>query len=119
MTEGIPDERLASGLSRERPVQRELEAREPMVVDARVAEYLRGDRVLRVEAAFLRIETEPRDVEALQPRRSRRIGLAFDVDEAVRPVGDSRVDLLRVQPEDARDDRRDLGRVAKAPPKSR
>src|SRR5690348_12756081 len=108
MTERIANERLAAGLSGERPVERELEAREPMVVDARVAEHLRGNRVLRVEPRFLRIETEAGDVKALKPRHPRRISLALDIDEAVRPVGDPLVDLFRVQPQDACDDRRDL-----------
>ena len=56
---------LAAGLSRERLVELQLEPREALVVDARVAEDVRRDRALRIEAPLLGIEAE-----ACRPRFS-------------------------------------------------
>src|SRR5205814_4596877 len=89
VAERVAHERLVAGSSRERLVERELEAGKSVVVDTRVAEDLRRDRVLRVEATLLGIETQTGDVPRLELRGSRRVGLALDVDEAVRPVGRS------------------------------
>src|SRR5207244_869482 len=52
-------------------VERELEPGEAAVVDARIAEHLRCERALRVEAPLLRIEPEPGQVLTLQDRRPR------------------------------------------------
>ena len=93
-------------------VERELEPGEAAIVDARVAEHLRRERALRVEAALLRIEAEAGQVLALQNRRPRGVGLALDVDEAQRAVGERGVHLALVEPEDARGGRRLAARVA-------
>jgi hypothetical protein len=82
-----------------------------VVVDARVAEDLRGDPVLRVEAALLRIEPESRDVQALEALGASGIRLPLDVDEPMRPVGELLVDLFRRQPQDTRNHRGRLRRV--------
>src|SRR5689334_23260879 len=82
-----------------------------MVVDARVAEYLSGDAVLRIEAPLLRIKPEPGDMQTLEPLGAHGVRLALDVDEAVGPVDELLVDVLRNEPQDARDNRRDLRRV--------
>ena len=87
MAERVADEGLPSRASRQRTVERELEPRQAMVVDAGIAEHLRRDRVLRVEPPLFRIEPEACDVQALELRGTRRVGLAGDVDEAVRTVG--------------------------------
>ena len=98
--EGILDDRLPARLAGELLVERELEAAEAVVVEARVAEQLRGDRPLRVGAPLLRVRGEPGQVEPRQLRRRHRIGLARDVDEAVPPVGELRGERL---PGDAED----------------
>ena len=84
----IADRRLAAGLADERLVERALEPFEAVVVDPRVAEHLRGDAALRVVAQLLGVEPEPGQVELLQRRRLRRVGLPLDVDEVVRAVGE-------------------------------
>ena len=95
----IADGRLAAGLADERPVERTLEPFEAVVVDPRIAEHLRGDAALRVVAQLLGVEPEPGQIELLQRRRLRRVGLALDVDEVVRAVGEDRVELLGVDSE--------------------
>ena len=50
-------------------------------------------------------------MQALKTLGPSRIGLALDVDEAVRSVGDLLVDLLRVEFQDTRDHGRGLRRV--------
>ena len=87
------------GLPGERPVERALEPLEALVVEARVAEHLRGDRPLRVEAQLLRVEAEAGEVERLQDLRLARVRLARDVDEAPRAVDERRVQRRRVEPE--------------------
>ena len=85
--ERVLHDRLASGLAGERPFERPLEPFEALVVEARVAEDLRGDRPLRVVAELLRIEPEPGEAELLEVLGLARIGLPRDVDEAARAVG--------------------------------
>ena len=46
-------------------VEREFEPGEAVVVEARVAQHLRGEGALRVEPALLRIEPEPCEVPSL------------------------------------------------------
>src|SRR6185503_8530527 len=108
LARGVLDDALATGPPGELLVERELEAGQAVVVDARVPDQLRGERELRVEAALLRIEPEARQTPFLELRRLRRVGLALDVDEAVRPVGQLLVDLVRVELQRLRD-RRGLG----------
>ena len=73
-------------------VELELEAREAAVVDAGVAEHLRGDRALRVGAPLLADRSRSPGRLPLQRGGLRRVGLARDVDEALRPVGEQRVE---------------------------
>ena len=75
LADGVLDDRLAPGPARELLVERELEPREAVVVDARVAEHLRRDRALRIEAPLLRVEAEARQVPLLQ--LCRRAGSAL------------------------------------------
>ena len=112
---GVLDDPLAARPPGERLVARELEPREPVVVDARVAEHLRRQSALRIEAPFLRIEAEPRQVPQLQLRGQSRVGLARDVHEAVRPVGELRRDLARIEVHHLRDDRGLTTRIANQP----
>ena len=111
VAERIADERFPTASPCKRLVQRELQAGKAVVVDPRIAEHLRRDRMLGIEPPLFGIEPEPRDVEPLQLRRARRVGLALDVDEPVRAVGQRFIDALRIEPQDAGDDGRDLGRV--------
>ena len=66
--ERVLHDRLAPGPATEVAVERELEACEPAVVQARVPEHLRGDTALRVAAALLGIEPEPGHVLPLELR---------------------------------------------------
>ena len=76
-----------------------LEPVEAAVVDAREAEHLRGDRALRVGAALLRVEAEARAAQLLELRRLRGSALRCDEDEALRAVGERRVELVGVEAE--------------------
>ena len=111
----VLDDPLATGPPGERLVEGELESREPVVVDARVAEHLRRQSALRIEAPFLRVEAEPRKVPQLQLRGQSGVGLARDVHEAVRPVGKLRRDLARIEVHHLRDDRGLTTRIANQP----
>ena len=108
----VADHGLAARLAGERVLEPELEAREPVVVRPRVADDLRRDLVERVDALLLVREAEAEDARLLQDRGARGVGLALDVDESVRPVGELGQHLVRVQPEGARDDVRGRLRVA-------
>ena len=95
----IADGRLAAGLADERLVERALEPFEAVVVDPGVAEHVRSDAALRVVAQLLGVEPEPGQVQLLQRRRLRGVGLPLDVDEVARLVGEERVELLGVDSE--------------------
>ena len=60
--ERILDDRLPAGRTGQRAVEPELEPGESVVVDAGVAEHLRGDRALRIRPPLL-----GREAEAYQP----------------------------------------------------
>src|SRR5207248_5810056 len=97
--ERIAHDRLLAGPSGEVVLEAELQTRQPLVVDARVSEHLRGDGVLRVAAPLLRVEAEPGESAALERGRSGGVGLALDVDEALLLVEQLRVDLVRIEAE--------------------
>ena len=67
---GVLDDPLAAGPAGQLAVERELEPGEAAVVDARVAEHLRGERELRVEAPLLAVGVDPR--QSLAAGASRR-----------------------------------------------
>ena len=94
--ERVPDDRLLAGVPGEVVLEPELEACEALVVDARVAEHLRRDRVLRVRAPLLGVEVQPREALPLQRGGPLRVGLPLDVDEALRLVEQLREDRVRV-----------------------
>ena len=94
--EGVLDDRLRAGLAGQPLVQLQLQAREPVVVDARVAEHLRRDGVLRVGAALLAVGVEARDVLAGERRRLGGVALPAHVDERLRPVGEQLVQAVRL-----------------------
>ena len=100
----VLDEPLAPRAAGEGLVERELEPGEPAVIDARVAEHLRRQRSLRVEALLLRIEAEAGQLSPPQPLGPHRVGLARDVDEAVRAVAELGGEGDRVEPQDPRRD---------------
>ena len=58
---------------------------------------------MRVGAAFLRQEAEPDDVLRLEELGLLGVGLPFQVDEALRTVGEKRQEILRVEVERDRD----------------
>src|SRR5262249_31327444 len=73
-----------------------LEAGETAVVEPREAEDVRRDRALRIDAPLLGIEIHAREMQLLEARRLRRIGLPRDVDEARLPVRELIVQRVRV-----------------------
>src|SRR5205814_1086651 len=80
-TTRILDDRLLARMAGQRVVELELEAGEPVPVDADVPEHLCADRALRIAPAFLGIEAEARELEVLQGLGLRGIRLPLDVDE--------------------------------------
>ena len=115
--ERILHDRLATRLACKSALERSLEPLQPLVVEARVAEDLRRDGALRVVAKLLRVEPETGVAELLELLGLARIRLPRDVDEAVRAVGQRRIQLggVRAQ-EPARREREvacvvDLARV--------
>ena len=107
----VLDDRLLARMACEEGVELELEAREPVPVDADVAEHLRRDRALRIVPLLFGIEAEALQLQPLQCSRLRRIRLPFDIDEPVRAVGEQRIQAVRVQPERPLDRERGRPRV--------
>ena len=107
----VGDGRLAAGLADQLLVERALEPFEPVVVDAGEAEHVRGDAPLRVVALLLGVVAEPGELLLLELGRLGRIGLPLDVDEVPRPVGEQRIERLRVDAERLRGGERDPPRV--------
>ena len=97
--ERVLDDRLEAGLARERLVERALEPVEAVVVRPGEPEHVRGDGTLRIRAQLLRVEPEPRNLALVQSRGLGGIGLAGDVDEALAPVLQHRIELVGVEPE--------------------
>jgi hypothetical protein len=97
--EGIADDRLAAGVPGQRAVERQLQPGQPLVVHARIAEHVCGDRPLGIDAPLLRVEAEPFDPLPLERVGSLGVGLPGHVDEAARAVGQRPVQLVRIEPE--------------------
>ena len=75
------------------------------------ADQLGSDRPERVVAPLLRIEAEAREVTLPQRRGLGRVGLAVDVHEPLRPVGELLVERGRIDSERLRRRVRDRPRV--------
>src|SRR5439155_20461576 len=91
----VLDDGLASSVAGERPVEGLLEPLEAAVVRAREPEHLRRDAILRIRAELLRVEPEARELELLERGGSRGVRLPRHVHEALRAIGQQRIDLLR------------------------
>src|SRR6185295_1956487 len=113
--QGAPERILHDGLlplrARERLVELELEPGETLVVDTRVAEHGGADPLLRIVAPLLVVEPEALDVLVLERLREAGVGLALDVDEATRPVGQQWIDLVRVETQGLLDSQRRRTRI--------
>src|SRR5206468_3751404 len=99
MAEGVLHDRLAPGRPRQRALERALEPLEALVVEPRVADDLRRDRPLRVEAELLGVEAETSEVLRLEDLRLARIGLAGNVDKALRAIRQRPVERRRIEAE--------------------
>ena len=73
--ERVADDRLLARAAAEVALEPELEPGEAVVVDARVAEHLCGDRVLRIAPPLLRVEVEAGEPAPLE--RGRALGIAL------------------------------------------
>ena len=93
----IADDDLEPGPSGERLVERALEAVEAAVVGAGEPEHVRRDAPLRVRPPLLGVEAEAGDAHLLQRLRLDGVGLPLDEDEALRPVAQGRIELVRVE----------------------
>jgi hypothetical protein len=82
-------------------VERELEAGEPLVVDAGIAEHLRSDGRLWVRATLFAVEAEAGKLQLRERARLVRRRLALDIDEPVCAVRDRSVYGLLLQPQHA------------------
>src|SRR5262249_61201547 len=80
-------------------VQGVLESLEALVVEPGVADDLRCNRALRVEAELLRVEADAGEAERLQVVGLVGVRLPRDVHEAMRPVYEARVEARRIEPE--------------------
>ena len=107
----IRHRRLAARPAAQRSVEGALEPLEPLVVEARVAEHVRGHPSLRVVAELLGVEAEAGELQPLQLGGLGRVGLALHVDEVTGTVGEQRIELLGVEPEDLRRGERDPPRA--------
>ena len=76
---------------------------------------MRGNASLWVVALLLGVVAEPGQVLLLELGGLRRIGLPLDVDEVPRPVGEQRVERVRVDAERLRCGRRDASRLLHEP----
>jgi hypothetical protein len=91
---GVADDRLLAGAAAQGAVQRKLEAGEAPVVRSREAEHLRRHAALWVHSLLLGHEPESGDLLLLEQLRALGIGLAGDVHEPPRAVGNQRIDVL-------------------------
>ena len=108
----VLDDRLAASPPGQGPVETELEAGQPAIVDTGVPEHLRRDRVLRIEPSLLGIEAESGKPALGELRSPGWVRFSLDVDESVRAIGDERVELLRIEAQIMRSrDRHDPGIV--------
>ncbi len=89
----------------------ELEAAEPLVVDARVPDHLRRGGVLRIRAALLGVVEHAGEALLQEGRGLRRVGEALDVDEPALLVDERRVQPVAVDAEQVVRRQRDPARV--------
>ena len=85
------------GRPRRTRVESELQPGQTSVVRPGVTEYLRPHVPLRVDALLLGDVAEPDDVLLFEQLRALGIGLARDVDEALRLVREEPLDLLGIE----------------------
>ena len=111
VTARILDQRLMPGPSGELVVEPELEAREALVVDADIPQHLRAHGMLRVPATLVGDEAEPRDPLLREQRGLAGVRLSREVDEPARPVGELRIQRVRIEREHLRDFLRDASRL--------
>ena len=97
---GRLDHRLAARVADQARIQRVLEPREPVIVDASKAEHVRRDRPLRVGTMLLAVEEDARQGLLPEPRGLDRVGLACDVGEVRVLVQQRLVDRVRIDAED-------------------
>ena len=113
--ERILDERLAAVTPSEHVLQLELEAGQSAVVSAGVAEDVSRHGALRVHAPLLAQEADAGEVSLLESLRPLRVGLAHDVDEALRLVEQLRVQRVGVDAERLRGGEGHLARARHLP----
>ncbi len=106
LAERVPHLDRASRLPRQLPVQLELEAREPRVVEAREPEHRGRDGALRIDALLVGRKGEADEVAFLELGRELRRRFPLDVDEAEAVVGELLVDRPELEPEYLRRDLR-------------
>ena len=94
--ERILDERLASRPTAQQTLEAQLEAGEATVVRARVAEHVRSDAALRIDAPLFLQEADAGQAAPLERLRLLRICLPLDVDEALRLVEQLRVEHIGI-----------------------
>ena len=99
--ERVTHDRLGTRPAEEAAVVPILQPLEPLVVDTRIADHLRADRVLGVHAPLLRVEAEAGEILLLQLERFRRIGEPLHVDKlGMLLVEEERVERVRAHAED-------------------
>ena len=95
----ISDDGLAARLPRELVLEPELEPGEAVIVGSRVAHDLRRNLVQRVDPLLFIDEPESDDPQLLELGGLERIGLAHEIDEPARAVGEQPQHLVGVGPE--------------------
>ena len=95
---------LAPRLTRQKRVIELLDALEALVVQARETDNLGRNAPLRVDALFLLLEVDALDPTFLELGGERRVGLALEVDEPARGVGELREGDIAVESEISRDE---------------
>ena len=114
-SERILDERLAAVTPTEHALQLELEAGQSAIVGAGVAEHVRRHGALRVHAPLLAQEADPGEIALLERLRLLRVGLAHDVDEALRLVEQLGVQRVGIDTERLRGGEGHLARARHLP----
>jgi hypothetical protein len=97
--ERVADDRLLAGRARKLLVELELDAGQSSVVEAGIAEHLRGDGLLRIDAALLGVEAQPDDLLRLEGLGLLPIGLPSHVDEAARTIAEQGQKFIRIESE--------------------
>ena len=94
--ERILDKRLAARFTAQQTLEAQLQACQATVVRARVAEHVRTNAALRIDAPLFRQETDAGQVASLERLCYLRICLPLDVDEALRLVEQLRVEHIGI-----------------------